>query len=362
MRRTGLFYIIFSIVILKTSCGENSSGSSGGSSSAIPSGTLVVQGNLENSDDPANTSILASQPVTLQDTDGNLVGAATTDEDGSYEITIAAGSIVVEPSLSLVASSSLSTDRFLLESTIEDDGTGKALGIRQQVDLDASMVTSTTEDSSIFDIGSSPLAQIGAISGTVSFADTTVINNKTDVFIPGKSFFVRTDANGSYHFLFVPAGTYTVRIENDIYYKEIDVTVEANTTTVVGETTVAITERDPLPLEDVILGNWNTNCWRDTGDANDPVVAETGTIAIESLTSTSYTGVSCLTKSVEFSADATKEDISQIYVLSDRAIIVVYAKISTSVKSKELYSVLGHTNNSMIIDMGSKIEVFTRSD
>ena len=217
-------------------------------------------------------------------------------------------------------------------------------------------------DKSIINVGSDKLSEIGAISGQVTFSEAFVSAEGTDVFIPGKSFFVRTSDTGSFHLLFVPSGTHTVRIEKDFYFKEVEVTVKQNETTILGEVEIESTDRNPKAIDEVLVGTWSTKCW--DGRTTDGAAPGTGTITFASLTSVSYTGRSCFSGSQsDGSGGGTPKgyDVQSVTVVSNDSLFIAKKQRSDNVISYNLIQILGYTNDkiTMLVDSNG-VEVFER--
>jgi hypothetical protein len=85
-------------------------------------------------------------------------------------------------------------------------------------------------------LGKLSMEEVAAIRGQIIFIDQNgEENTKTaridkEAYIPGLSIYGRTDKDGKFLLLYVPEGSYTLRIEKGIYVKEMDVTVQAGKT------------------------------------------------------------------------------------------------------------------------------------
>ena len=362
MKRNNVFaMLLISFSLIATGCGSPAkTESSSNEPSAPPSSALIIKGDLKNGDTPTNTTVTASQDVYIKSLSGEVVGTAKTDANGTYEIPILAGALSVgQTALQLAEDTTpaIAATQYALISAVPDDGAGKALGINKTINITNSAVTSTSGSTGVISLGTSNLQEIGAITGSVSFSDTSVTKTGTDVYIPGKSFFVRTGSDGAFHLLFVPAGVYSLRIENGVYTKTVSVTVAANKTTILGAVTVGLSDRNPLPLADVLVGTWTSSCWSSAN--SDLGTATTGVLTITSLTSTSYTGASCLSQSTRSGASAVT--LVSIQVLSDSSLYLVHKITSTSVIEKTLARVSAYSNNKMTLDFGTGFEVYTRA-
>jgi hypothetical protein len=333
-----------------------------------PAGALNIKGTLSNGDDAANTDILAARNVVVRNSLGDSVGEAITDEDGNYSISLAAGALGIvgkDPSEeenteltlngSYTLTKSFSKQAYFLESSIEDDGAGKALGYKEEISLTQADIISTEDDVGTIDLGTNALVEIGAITGTIKYTDALIDSAGTDVFIPGKSFFVRTGADGKFHILFVPAGTYNIRVEKDSFSRDIEVVVASNKTSSAGDITLGRSDRNPGPIDETLLGTWSVVC----NPGTDPTSPLTGVVTITTLTGiTTTSGDSCLTASTESGASARQ--VNAITVLSDSAFYVTYEIIDTGVKNYINWQVISYTSNKITISNGSDIEVLTR--
>lgn len=353
--------LLTSFSLLASGCGsKEKTKASSEEPSAAPASALIITGDLKNGDTPTNTAVTANQDVFIKSLSGEVVGTAKTDANGAYEIPILAGALSVGQTalrLSGDTTPSIAATQYAFVSAVSDDGAGKALGINKTINITNSAISSKSGSNGVIALGTSDLQEIGAITGTVSFTDTSVTRAGTDVYIPGKSFFVRTGSDGAFHLLFVPAGVYSLRIENGVYTKTVSVTVAANKTTIIGAVTVGLSDRNPLPLSDVLVGTWNSSCWSTSN--SDLGTPTTGVLTITSLTSTSYTGASCLSQSTRTGASAVT--LVSIQVLSDSSLYLVHKITSTSVIEKTLARVSAYSNNKMTIDYGTGFEVYTRA-
>ena len=357
-----LFLSIFPTIMglcLLASCGTKTiRGAAYNSDSELPpTGALLVAGSLSNGKTPSNTSAVTGKEVAIKSLGGETIGSATTDSAGAFSISIAPDALQVGTKTFLTGddASNLAGTLYSIVSSVPDDGDGKALGINKTIKLTKGNISSKSGDSDVIDLGSNPLLEIGAIVGSLSFADTAVSVQGADVYIPGKSFFVRTGSDGKFHLLLVPPGTYSLRLEKERYTKTVEVVVAANKTTNVGAVVVGVNDRNPLPLSQVLLGSWATKCW----DTPDPGTPSEGVLTVNSLTLTSYTGGSCISLSSR-NGGAGAVALQEIQVLSDSAIYVIHRIITTGVLEKRLWRITNYTNNQITINTDTGFEVLTR--
>lgn len=332
----------------------------------LPTGTLAIKGSLANGDTPANVEVLKNQKVDLFRNDATLIGTAQSDDAGTFTIALAPGALAIPGTGYSLQGEEAATDdadhRFYLQATVPDDGSGKALGIKRKIKLTQSAATSMEADTAIFDTGLNSLTEVSAITGTIKFADPATTVTATDVYIPGKSFFARTGDDGAFQLLYVPEGTYTIRIQKGVYIKQVDVTVAAGKTTKLGELTVASTDRNPLPLAQVILGKWNTTCfYSDSVGGVSPEDPVTGAIEIKALDDVDLiSGDNCLLRTTM----AAPEVFVSLSVPSDGSIISKFAAMGGTYY---LNMVSGYTNDKITVVYnsyllgGNAIEVFTRA-
>ncbi len=331
----------------------------------LPTQALIISGSVANGEDPSNTAVLQNKEVELIRNDGVIVAQGTTDTSGQFSVNVAAGALVIDSSFSTATGladtgEAATSDDFTytLQVKVPDDGTGRALGVRRKLDL----VEDELGADGKLDTGTSTLKEVTAITGTLAFADTTVSLSGADIFIPGKPFFVRTGDDGTFSLLFVPAGTYNIRVTKSFYIKDVSVTVTAGKTTDLGTVTVGSTERNPLPLASILPGTWQSRCsYNDTPAGINPENPRTGTIVVTSLSQISVTtGHSCLLRT--FAAGDSFSNFSKLIVMGDGAIIT---------KLTGYYSTLitSYTNDQIVMDVdnsslasGKVIEVWTRSN
>jgi hypothetical protein len=255
-----------------------------GSSAPVVSGALVIEGSLANGEDPEVTDILANQKVDIVRSDNATIGSATSDANGEFSLNLGAGALTTDGfGLTSESESVVSTESFkyYLQTAVPDDGNGKALGIRRKISLTQNAVTGTSGDADLIDLGESPLKEISAITGTIAFASSAISPDRTDVYIPGKSFFARTGDDGTFQLLFLPEGSYLVRIEKGVYVKDVNVEVKSGKTTILGDVEVGLKDRDPLPLVDIIEGRWQETCYFKGAPSGGPTSdAETPSTAV----------------------------------------------------------------------------------
>jgi hypothetical protein len=308
------FVFLFVVSSSLFSCSGSDGGGGGGGSDSekdvIPTGALKVEGTIDNGDDPDNTDVLADQTVEIIRDDGEVVATTTTDDTGAYNVDLPAGALVIGTQYQLTQDATEETDSetaeeeeeapsaslysYTLQVKIPDDGNGKALGIREKVQIAESKVTD-----GVLNLGTNNLNEVAAIIGTVEFEEATQTATSVDVFIPGKPYFVRTGDDGSFNLFFVPAGDYSIRLVKGNYIKDVEVSVTAGTTLNVGTVTVGTTERNPLPLNLALIGNWDVVCtYYDTAGGVDPDNPKTGSLAITALDSFTITGDSCVMRTM----------------------------------------------------------------
>lgn len=202
----------------------------------VPGGQIQIVGQLaiEASIDES----VADRRVDLQDSRGNVVASAYSDAKGRYAMQT--GQLAIE-------GTGLIDEGYAIASLIDSDKTGKVFGIRQAVSL-----TGTRDTAGRIDAGVAPFAEVAAIKGAVRFVDGTGVEDLkiaragTDAYIPGLSFFAKTDAAGRFLLLYVPAGAYTLRVEKTGFSREQAVTVEDGKTANVGVVDVVADTRPPV--------------------------------------------------------------------------------------------------------------------
>jgi hypothetical protein len=320
---------------------------------------LVISGSLANGVDQDNTDILEDQSVNVVRNDGAVIATVDSKDAGAFTISLGPGALVIDSAYGLLAdgTNEATTEdfSFQLEAKVSNDGDGRALGIRLPLDLGESNTTSGK-----LDLGKNELKEISAIVGTVSFVDTSITPTNTDVFIPGKAFFVRTGDDGAFALTFVPAGTYDIRVVKGSYIKTVSVTVVAGKTTDLGNIEVSLTERDPLPLDKALIGTWSTKCYYASTMATTPENPRTGTIVISSLTSVTITGDSCFVRNF----GATLKPFAAFIVGSDGSL---FTKFDDGSVGYSTHTVITYTNDRITleventgIDSSRVIEVLTR--
>jgi hypothetical protein len=330
----------------------------------IPTQSLIITGSLANGEDASNTAVLQNKDVELIRNDGVIVAQGTTDTAGGFSVNVAAGALIIDSSFStgtgLIETGEAATSddfTYTLQVKVPDDGSGRALGVRRKMELDDSALSAERK----LDTGISTLKEVTAITGTLAFADTTVSLAGADIFIPGKPFFVRTGDDGTFSLLFVPAGTYNIRITKSFYIKDVSVTVTAGRTSDLGTVTVESSERNPLPLASVLPGTWQVRCsYYDMAGGINPENPRTGTVVVTALDSISVTGDSCLLRT--FAAADNFSNFTKFIVMGDGAIIGKFSSYYSSL-------ITSYTNDQIVMDIdnsslatGKMIEVWTRSN
>ncbi|HYX39698.1 MAG TPA: carboxypeptidase regulatory-like domain-containing protein [Oligoflexus sp.] len=332
-------------------------------SSLIPTQALIISGSVANGEDASNTAVLQNKEVELIRNDGVVVAQGTTDASANFSVDIAAGALIIDSSFSTATglaetgTAATSLDfTYTLQVKVPDDGSGRALGVRRKVEIAEESLTTDR----MLDIGQTALKEVTAIIGNLAFADAGVTLAGADIFIPGKPFFVRTGDDGTFSLLFVPAGTYTIRITKGFYIKDVSVTVTAGQTTDLNTITVGSHERNPLPLSSVLPGTWQSKCYyNDIANGINPENPRTGTVVVTALDQVAVTGHSCLLRT--FAAGDSFANFSKLMVLGDGAIV---AKLTSFYSSL----ITSYTNDQIVMDIdnsslasGKIIEVWTRS-
>lgn len=202
---------------------------------------LVITGKLSIEQSTASSdTLLENQKVDLEDSKGNIVASGYSDKSGEYSIQ--AGSLAIP-----AAQLQLNASDYTISSLIEDNGDGKVLGIRQSITINSATVVDGG-----FNVGESIFKEVAAIKGTIKFVspdgseNTNISKISTDVFLPGYSFFAKTDADGKFLILYIPAGTYNIRVEKLTYVYQSSVTVEESTTLDLG--TISIQTDTTAPI------------------------------------------------------------------------------------------------------------------
>jgi hypothetical protein len=206
------------------------------------------------------------------------------------------------------------------------------------------------------------LKEITAITGTLAFADANVSLAGADIFIPGKPFFVRTGDDGAFSLLFVPAGTYMIRITKGYYIKDVTVSVTAGKTSDLGTLAVGSNERNPLPLASVLPGSWQVTCsYSDLPSGINPENPVTGAIVVTALDQISITsGDSCLLRTM--GAADNFSNFSKLILMGDGAIVAKFTSYYSSF-------ITSYTNDQIVMDVdssslggGTMIEIWTRTN
>ena len=332
--------------------------------SLIPTNALVISGTLANGEDASNSAVLSGQEVAIIRNDGVIVAQGTTDVRGAFEVTAAAGALIIDSSFSKATTSladeanKATTEDFsyTLQAKVPDDGAGRALGIRRKIDISD---TSVSKEGTL-NIGQNELKEVTAIIGTLGFADANISLSGADVFIPGKPFFVRTGDDGNFSLLFVPAGTYKIRITKGFYIKDVTVNVTAGKTSDLSTVTVTSSERNPLSLASVLPGTWQSKCsYNDIAAGVNPENPRTGTITLTALDTISVTGQSCILRTM--TAGVSFNDFLKLIVFGDGALVAKFTGIYFSTL------ITSYTNDQIVMDVdnsslasGKVIEVWTR--
>ena len=383
-----MFVSIFALsLFLVCSCSRNDGDRSGGETPTTsneeklpPTGALSVKGSLSNGDNPENTSVSKNQKVELVRNDGIVIGTGKSDSSSNFAISVIAGSLSTSTAFraiparssmhTLVAASTptatsaedLPTFQYYIQSSVANDGSGKAIGVKKRIPLSKRLAKSVEGDVTTFDAGENKLTEISAITGSVTFADPYTTKSSTDVYIPGKSFFARTGDDGAFQLMFVPVGTYKIRLQKAVYIKEVEVTVAENKTTKLGNVTVAASDRNPQPLAEVVVGTWNTSCfYYDMAGGISPESPLTGVIRISSLSAGGVavvSGISCFARS---NLTPVKTP-TRLLVPSDGSLILKFDDGSYSV-----LPVASYTNNRITLNhtpyvlSSNAVEVFERT-
>ncbi|HET9237253.1 MAG TPA: hypothetical protein VFO10_08375 [Oligoflexus sp.] len=337
----------------------------GSEAGLLPTQSLIISGNVTNGEDPANTAVLQNKDVELIRNDGVTVAQGTTDSTGTFSVNVAAGALIIDSSFSVATGLTADGDpataddfSYTLQVKVPDDGTGRALGVRRKLDLTEDDVGTDGK----LETGTSKLKEVTAITGTLAFADATVSLAGADIFIPGKPFFVRTGDDGSFSLLFVPAGTYNIRVTKGFYIKDVSVSVTAGKTSDLGTVTIGSSERNPLPLASVLPGTWQSRCsYSDTPAGINPENPRTGTIVVTALDNiTVTTGHSCLLRT--FAAAESFSSFSKLIPLGDGALVVKFTGYYSSL-------ITSYTNDQIVMDIdnstlasGKIIEIWTRTN
>ena len=362
MKTTMRHFLTLASFLVLAGCGSSSSNGGGGGTTtttaadAPPTGTLAVSGTIT-ADSAAKGNTTKDQTVTLKNLSGDVVATGKTDSAGKYSITAQPGALTTSTTKTTLAddtdkAAAVAGSLFVISAAVKDTDAGKVFGFNRTVKLSTSNVTSKDGDTSTIDVGSTAMSEIGAIYGTLTFSDSTVSVAGTDVFVPGKSLFVRTGSDGTFNFLFVPPGTYSVRIENGKYFKTQDLTVVAGKTTNAGTVNVGLTDRNPKPLSEVIIGKWTTETYDEGSSGATTVTTTTGSAEVKSDNSITFTGTSS-----EF-LNAGGITSTHLYAINDST---MYFRIITGpVLSVRLLQVLSYTNNQIVFKSNNKVVTMTR--
>ncbi len=334
-------------------------------SAIIPTGALIISGSIANGEDPSNTAVIKGQEVAILRNDGVIVAQGISDDQGDFEFNIAEGGLIVDSSFSKGIGLESNPDQatvddfsYTLQAKIPDDGTGRALGLRRKI----AIAEGTAASTGTLNLGSNPLKEVTAIIGKIAFADANVSLAGVDAFIPGKPFFVRTGDDGAFSLLFIPSGSYNIRVTKGFYIKDVPVVIEPGKTTDLGTVTVGSAERNPLPLASVLPGKWLSTCYYD--DVAGGVSADnpkTGTITLTSLTQMTIIGSSCLLRTMGTPDSFTNFD--SLRLLGDGAIIAKFGTASFFYSQVSSYS-----NNQIVLSVDNKslasgriIEIWNRT-
>lgn len=333
-------------------------------SATIPSGALIISGSVENGEDESNSSVLTSGALAIERSDGQIIANSDIGDDGRFEISLEAGALNIEDGYSIVQSEAderiASSYEYRIKVAIADDGNGKALGLKKTIDFSEENLTSNDDETLSLDLGVTQVKEISAIIGQIAFEDSSQSIAGVDVYIPGYPFFVRTGDDGKFNLLFIPQGTYTIRMEKFPYIKDQEVSVVAGTTSNVEVVTFGLSERNPLPLDQVVVGSWSTECfYYDMAAGVDPETPKTGTVAVTSLDdAATVTGTSCVMRNQMTPVVAQESMIT----LGDGAVVTKH-----SGSSYYFHKVMSYDNNTITFSADasgftgdSVVEVWTR--
>ena len=245
---------------------------------------------------------------------------------------------------------------YLIKAEVPDDGQGNAVGLRKNLDLSESNLVEGR-----LLLGETPLKEVTAIVGRISFENESVNVGLTDIFIPGKQFFIRTGDDGEFAMLFVPSGSYILRIQNGIYTKDIEVNLDPGKTLDLGGLVVSEKDRNPLPFADVFIGSWKTTCYFNTNMGTTIVNPKSGTLVVTALDDVSFTGDSCILRSFA----AAGRPFEKFILLGDGGLGLVLSDSGGT--DYYTHTIIKHDNNRIVISAentsianGSVIEVFER--
>ena len=240
--KISVFVLLFLHLSFLSSCRDDDSGSDSSSYPVQDESEVaeehVIRGKLSLE---GKENLTQQQVVNLTDSDGLVVASTFSDSEGAYEIS-------VPNTLVLTSESNLLADNiYNITSLIRDNGEGKVLAVKKPVNL----VTGTFEKG-ILVLGSESFIEIAAIKGKIKFTNPDGSENLsinkvgTDIYLPGFSFFAKSDNEGNFLILYVPPETYSVRIENGLIDKEISAEVVANTTLNLGEISITTDTQKPM--------------------------------------------------------------------------------------------------------------------
>lgn len=191
--------------------------------------------------DSANP-LVVNRRIALEGVAGDIIAEAYSDSEGNYSIA-APGSLVIAGADTTAELTNNGT--YYVTSLIDDNGEGKVLAVREEVTL-----TSDALEGSVLALGANVFEEISAIKGKVNFVNpdgsenTRIAKVGTDVYLPGFSYFAKTDHEGHFLILFVIPETYTLRIERDGFALEQSITVTEATTLNLGTVNIS-TDLDP---------------------------------------------------------------------------------------------------------------------
>ncbi|MFK7827162.1 MAG: FN3 associated domain-containing protein [Oligoflexales bacterium] len=230
-------------LILALACKEESSRNEPTEvQTALVQEEITVAGTLSVTDeDGGAATIPENQKVELQDGAGQVVGQTIAGTDGSYEISV--GSLSISEAANLLATN------YTLNALIEETESGKVLGIREPIELNSDLI-----EQGRFEVGESVFRELAAIKGSVQFVNPDGSVNKkvsklgVDVYLPGISFFAKTDSNGKFLLIYVPAGEYNLRVEKGAFFFEQSLSVEENKTVNLDEINVQTDTDAPMTV------------------------------------------------------------------------------------------------------------------
>ncbi|WP_176736761.1 chitobiase/beta-hexosaminidase C-terminal domain-containing protein [Oligoflexus tunisiensis] len=243
LRGMNLSVSIFAFVMM--ACGGSDGGSRGGAvatAGLVNAQPVTITGTLSIDPDHANKDTLVeNQSVQLEDGSGKVIASGVSDSTGNFTVS-APGELIVNVSGGLIGG-----DDYRVTSVIGDDGEGKVLGVSQAVSL-----TKANIKDGVIKAGVLAFEEIAAITGIIKFVDADGTENTklpkigTDVYLPGFSLIAKTDSAGKFLILYVPSGSYTLRIERGSIAKDLSVSVASNTTLNLGTVTVLADSIPPI--------------------------------------------------------------------------------------------------------------------